>query len=176
MPNSKIQMRQFWMIFKKFDFLKTYLKTGKIILVYSWGLHSPTRNNTGSNTAAKTSWLRISCSSKGHVCWNQSFWNIIKKNWLKKVISSWHCLQNYQKKSRFICKHCERSEQSKSIKSILCNTFQYQTILFNTLQCVEITFQYCGIFINALAIFWIAKLVTLFSPVFVSGKVAAFVV
>ena len=91
----KMKIRSTHTYFEK-SLFKTYLRTGKMILVYSWGLHSPTRNNTGSNTAAKTSWLRISCSSKGHVCWNQSFWNIIKKNWLKKVISSWHCLQNYQ--------------------------------------------------------------------------------
>ena len=80
-----------------------------MILVYSCGLHSPTRNNTGSKTAAKTSWLRISCSSKGHVCWNQSFWNIIKKNWLKKSCELILTEFANDRKS-LILQHCERSE------------------------------------------------------------------
>ena len=64
-------------------FLHSYLRDGKIRSVYSWGLHSPTKNKTGSKTAAKTSWLRISCSNNGQVCWNQSFFKKEKKVFLK---------------------------------------------------------------------------------------------
>ena len=45
---------------------------------YSSGLHSLTRNITGSRAAAKASWLRISDSKIGHMYWNHSFWKAVE--------------------------------------------------------------------------------------------------
>ena len=65
-------------LFASVQLLFTYFRAGKMMEPYSSGLHSRTRNRTGSRTAARTSWLRISCSSTGQECWNHNFWKTRK--------------------------------------------------------------------------------------------------
>ena len=89
----------------------TYFKTGRIICRYSLGLHSPTKNSTGSKTAAKTSWLRISCSNKGQVCWNQSF--------CKKVVKLCRGLLDRKRKEIFWRKRKLPVEWMGRLESVL---------------------------------------------------------
>ena len=69
----------------------SHLSVGKMIWTYSSGLHSFTKNKTGSSTAANTSWPLISFSSNGHMCWNHNFCKVqqmLVSNWLSNLSST----------------------------------------------------------------------------------------